>query len=942
MVEDEKGFIWIATDKGLKRYDGNKLKNIHLHDSIDDNFVRIIHRTSSNHGKKTEQLLCVNYYGQLVTVNIKDTYTDPLTFKVNYQEQNAGFYQSIIVTKNEVVFDYQDPTHGKTFILNEQGRMETLPFNHIDKLIALKKNGTSLFRKEKYIIRKCSTITDTLFTLSNDYFFSAVVEWNHEDILFFYDKGYLLGLNVSDHHIRQIARIDSIKNGLYIHDIATDSHGNVWLFTKKGACLVNRKREVSWFLTGIDISSGFESRDASQYWFAGKNGIYHIPKVSHLNTLAFDFKIESIHHGLKGLYLVSGDGKLYLKTAHHITFLFDLALTQAKGLKIIKILEGKTALVVMSNDGYVILNEMPFVYDSPEGMMMCKRAERCYYLDVFLVKANDIVKANDSLFYLSRWGYGGLYELKLQAKYIKLTQLKDVNSSVKSLVLDNGTVFFSNNYKLLSYNLAFPYSQLITSRRTEIAQFTKIGSRFIMGFVNKGVGVYDQGKYVQYTAENSGLLSNEITEVQQHKGKIWINSSGGLQEMMFEKDTALFYTPEFTLPKPTKVTFNGDSIYLFYKGNPKEVNILHRNHFPKKRKPFLYIESVTCHNLNQSDSSVILPYFKNDFSIQLGVLSYDHIKNKYYYQLINGKDSSGFRLSKDGYIHFNALEPGKYTLQFFSKNSNLVTSNLLSYQFEVEQPFWGTSWFKLSIIALVSLLVGIGTKTYYHRKHKRQKEQQEGEYKILQLEQQLFKSLMNPHFIFNSLNAIQSLVNTNRPKEASDNISRFSQLVRKNLEDSVEGFCSLEEELARIKLYVEIENVRFNQCITLLFEIEETLLIQHIKVPSFILQPLVENSILHGILPNGGGEIIIRTKMLTGNQLELNVLDNGIGLEASLKKGAMKEKTSMAISLISKRLNKLRTIENKTYDFDITNRYEYDQQVGTIVTIRLPLMTLNQ
>lgn len=215
-------------------------------------------------------------------------------------------------------------------------------------------------------------------------------------------------------------------------------------------------------------------------------------------------------------------------------------------------------------------------------------------------------------------------------------------------------------------------------------------------------------------------------------------------------------------------------------------------------------------------------------------------------------------------------------------------------------------------------------------------EKELAELKIISL-----RSQMNPHFIFNSLNAIKLYIIDNEKENAVYYLNKFSKLIRKILASTREKQITLAEEIETIKLYIDIENIRFNNEIEATFTIDETLPLDTIKIPSLILQPFVENAIWHGlslIKEQKKLHITIRKKETT--HLEIRIEDNGIGRERSslIKKKKLYKKESIGINLTRERLSNFEKDYKQNYSLSFQDLYDANKTAsGTVVVLHLPL-----
>ena len=152
---------------------------------------------------------------------------------------------------------------------------------------------------------------------------------------------------------------------------------------------------------------------------------------------------------------------------------------------------------------------------------------------------------------------------------------------------------------------------------------------------------------------------------------------------------------------------------------------------------------------------------------------------------------------------------------------------------------------------------------------------------LLRLEAKALRAQMNPHFIFNSMNSIKSLINKNENEKAANYLTTFSKLIRTLFNNSDKREVSLFEEIETCKLYTQLETMRFGDNIKFIFNVDETIDLKDIKVPALILQPLIENAIWHGLVPKETGGTIIFSVRENNGAVECMIDDDGIGRELS-------------------------------------------------------------
>jgi len=341
--------------------------------------------------------------------------------------------------------------------------------------------------------------------------------------------------------------------------------------------------------------------------------------------------------------------------------------------------------------------------------------------------------------------------------------------------------------------------------------------------------------------EKDGLLSSYYQTLkleQQQNGTIWALSSMGM------------------------VSFHPDSI--------------NQNKIP----PVLVMDKVAVNardsNYANTSSSVFL---HNDNSLQFyftAVCLTDASKIRYAYRL-KGIDSNWIYTS-NRVADFNFLQPGDYIFELKACNNNNVwTPEALTYRFTILPPYWKTWWFRSLAILLVA---GIAFVLFKRRiasiKNKINIRQQ-----MAELEAKAIRAQMNPHFIFNSLNAIQELIITNNTDEGYRYLSSFSKLLRMVLNNSEKNFIPLSNELEMIKLYLSLESLRFRQSFSYEIVVDENIETDIIQVPSLLLQPYVENAVWHGLRHKEGEKKLSINIMEQQQQLQIEIDDNGVGRKRS-------------------------------------------------------------
>ena len=227
---------------------------------------------------------------------------------------------------------------------------------------------------------------------------------------------------------------------------------------------------------------------------------------------------------------------------------------------------------------------------------------------------------------------------------------------------------------------------------------------------------------------------------------------------------------------------------------------------------------------------------------------------------------------------------------------------------------------------------------FFAEKRRRQAEQKY-ERQLREVQDAALRSQMNPHFLFNSLNSIRYFIVTNDNDKAADYLTKFSRLIRMILENSKKKLVPLSEELHLLDLYIKMEQIRFENKFDYKVNVSEDVDSQQVMIPPMLIQPYIENAIIHGINPKEGrGKIELKLR-LENPFLIILIEDDGIGRERSyqLKKESVLKKKSLGLSITKSRLDLADTTNHKADLKIIDVQDEMKKGIGTRVIIRLPI-----
>ncbi|MEP6795859.1 MAG: histidine kinase, partial [Saprospiraceae bacterium] len=341
----------------------------------------------------------------------------------------------------------------------------------------------------------------------------------------------------------------------------------------------------------------------------------------------------------------------------------------------------------------------------------------------------------------------------------------------------------------------------------------------------------------------------------------------------------------------------------------------------------LYIDSFLI-----DGTPVVLPYNKNFISIEYSSLNYmDSRETDYFYRLVGLEDNWIHSTTKQ-FADYTDLKPGEYVFEVKAERG-IGSSPITSFQIIIRPPWWGTWWFRLMGIFVFSGAIYLLLKKRIQHIRK----QSELSHRIAQTEMMALRAQMNPHFIFNCLNSIDNLIQTDQKNKATDYLAKFAQLIRAILENSKTNAIPFWKDLDALKLYLEMEALRWDNKIQYQLNIDPQIQNGDYKVPPMVIQPFVGNAIHHGLLNKIANDrkLYIEVKLEDQN-IKYTISDNGVGRKeaAELKKLNNIFLKSYGIQISHERIGLFN--ENQNNAITITDLYDEEKEAcGTRVEIWL-------
>lgn len=356
-------------------------------------------------------------------------------------------------------------------------------------------------------------------------------------------------------------------------------------------------------------------------------------------------------------------------------------------------------------------------------------------------------------------------------------------------------------------------------------------------------------------------------------------------------------------------------------------------------QPHLVVRRVRLGNsvLSAGSSGITLPFHHGVLSVDYDAVDFNAPESIIFEYRMKGVDSTWYT-SESRTIRYNALAPGDYTFQLHARYSRQpVSSALYTLPIHVLKPFWQKAWFILPVCCLALIILAAAGRFYTRHLQARERRKTQRYVRLLQLKQQAANTLLNSHFIFNSLNSIQSFINQADTLSANRYLSKFARLIRTAMQHATNLTISLAKELEMAELYLSLESIRLSGKLTFSIRVDSNINREKITIPSMLIQPHLENAVWHGITPKGGnGHIDIAIHKKMDSFLEVIIQDNGVGYTQSTQ--TSEDHKSMGISLTKQRIDIIRKLTGKAPEFLITTIKDTSQNViGTRAQLLIPI-----
>lgn len=893
IAQDKNGYLWLGTLAGLSKYDGKKFVNYSIQNGLIDNQIISLAADRTN-GLWIGTMGGVNYFdGEKFWPHMFKENMSENTVNAVTQDQFNNLWLATdgagVCKFNRNTFTYYTTTDGlsdnnvRTVCIDDKGWVwfgtkngicfyNGKTFQKIDTNVVQPRNVSHIFMdKQKrlwfstfgegvyYYDGKTFTNYNETNGLINDWIRSAIQD--SEGNIWFASR---FGLSRFDG--KSFMRFTEAE-GLPLHNtnvVFEDKEQNIWIGSDgKGLCKFLGEA-FTYLTTKDDLSSNIvmsilEDKEQN-LWFSTfdkgvtkKNGNKTI-KYTNNEGLNNNTVWASIKDRNNNLWFCTSEGVSCYNGKTFRNYGVDDGLSARKVISVCEDHTGK------------------LWFGTTQGVSVFADGQFKSYINGTDNIGKDVTSiVEDKIGRLWFATKNGLYKFE-NNNFSKYTTAEGLsNNNLISLVIDRNNNLWIGSRAGINYYDGKTFSKILiddifNSNNIWFLIFDK--SNFLWIGTNSGVFVLDANEYVKtkrtkfrhYTIFDGlpGMECNQNAAFSDHLGNIWMGTTEGV--IKYDPHIKNFHSTTF---EPT-THISGVRLFLRDTNWTKVTN---------------KIDPVT-HLPLDLEVNYQTKHFTFDY---IGIKLSNPTSVRYRYML-EGFDENWSAPTDANFATYSNLPSGKYTFKVIAGDvMGAWNKNPTTFSFEILPPFWTRWWFVLVCI-LVGLLILWGIFRWRVNEIRKKHQTQQLEYKsrLLALEHQSLNSSMNRHFIFNALNSIQYYMNKEDKLSAHKYLSRFAKLIRMNLDSSMSNLVPLSEEITRLDLYLQIELMRFEDKFVYSITVADEVDVESIDIPPMLLQPYVENSILHGILPSEkSGKIDIRVGYNPARQVVISIQDNGIGIEES-------------------------------------------------------------
>jgi len=926
-IQDLDGYIWACTTNGVVKFDGYTFKLFNASNGLVNSDVWDLHLDKENRIwlESFDDLSYIKNDSLFVLPKPKEFRGNGISkhkffdgkHLVFFESEKAQFLEikgdSVIVgnkSSSHTIVEYTDINHYVAKYLNRK--------KHNHQFVTIE-NGEVV--KEEYFSSWASGISFIYFSEKlKDNFYCITI-----DSVFIKSASKTKAYSTSEKML--LKNIETVRNFGDVFYIVADGEVHVkdLDFNDIPGLSFLKRKKINSFLQDAENNYWVSSSEGINYYLKGadKTRVYKAPQAS--DNLKSIIAIPE-----EGVFLSSEKGNIYKYEKDQ-----PLEYTYFTGSP-----DLKTIVVNSKNDLYYTLDERRGVFKSKfkytEDWIEKDEIKLTNYI-------NDVAYSDDNFFHCSPKDFSFTSDNNFAIAHSNGVSLfKDnviLNVTSKRTYALN---FLDNNLWLGTTKGVDVYDEnLIKINQLLDSCFIKDISKDVnnnLWIVADGFGLWKYGNdKLEHISNTKHLTINKVFIDEQNV--VWLSCLEGV--MCVKEHQGIFEVKDFSssdnISSRNIIDLYVDSNYV-YALRPGGMTVSDKNYRVKSNEKPIIFEKIEVNGIAQEKRR----FFHTDNNVEIfyKTISYSDLGNLEYQWQLEGLDDV-WRSTNAPSVKFNLLPPGdyKFNVKTYDSEGQLLNKNN-SISFKIRKPWYQTLPFYLSTLLLLIASWFFFSKRKVRAEQKKAKRAAEIQSEIYELKMKAVQTQMNPHFIFNALNSIQSFIYNKDPEVANDYLVDFSRLMRLILESSKKSSVSLDDEIELIRLYISLERMRFQNKFDFSIDMDVNLQTESLTIPPNLLQPFIENAINHGIAHKDTEAFLKIQFMREKAFLKCIIEDDGVGRKEAQKRKKSKH-TSRAMGILRERQKLMQLTGSDEIDFKIVDLFDAEgSAAGTQVTLKIPLDTV--
>ncbi|MDO6596923.1 histidine kinase [Oceanihabitans sp. 2_MG-2023] len=871
ITQDAKGFIWFLTDKGMVKYNGETFKTFTTKNGLPNNDVWEAYPTPDGKIWYMSKSTKLGYIENDTVIsfpnNNKDEIINPLyTSRVG---------DSIYPTGPRKTFTLKDGTwYGES---NEyiEGTTDWVKIRHKDfRFMSFNRNREILNIYKEDFVKSDSILADNIYG-------KIGIRGQINDSLFYWSSNASYSiLNLNTLEFKQYNIKESNGNSITTYSKINSINNSFQISVDGYVAKLDKDFKISnplYFPQNLQSHFGFVDKSNTVWLATFNNGVYKLPYVKR------EVKYRLLNEKVQSFNII--DNNLIVGV-------------YKKGFYTYNAKEKSFQQIIESND-YIFgasevkpLNTSFYAFKHALQKEVNKKIETINLSGVLneKVASNEVAR---KLVYFKGKLYGnfsfGIHRLnpdplKIENKYTQ----KGCNDIIR--FNNQLLVATTNGLKEIKKDTLVPVTFKNKALKKSILSLNVIDDTHLL-INTDGFGSYITDMQSIKPLQQTAFLIVEEAFIEDNA--LWLATNSGV--LKFEADNGSYnlsktYTTSDGLPTNhiNTIYVNNESLIV---GTNNGIAIVPKHQENISQVVDVYIDKASYNNQDISASNSVFKYKSNNsLNVKISNIDFSDKEADFTYNYKLEPINKDWVTTTTNNFSFNNIQPGEYTLYITAKTIKKQLS------FTIKPLWWQTFWFKILIGLLGIFLVAFISRFFVRRSQFKKNQKIFEDKRLSELQLKALRSQMNPHFVFNSLSAIQYYIGENDFESSETYLVKFSKLIRQFFELSKENEISLETEITLLNNYLEIEKLRFKDKLNFTIHVDVNLVTETTKIPTMLLQPIVENAVNHGVFNKmENGIVILNFIYIDAQSFKVEIIDDGVGFINTKKRKNKSVKSSIVL-----------------------------------------------